>query len=123
MTVNEVFVRSEFQTGTTNDLHNDSDCLERGIMVFINLTAILQFLLTGILAFMLLCVGQVYAALFAPLGALVVGDLLMRWLAAGECDQPVSNPEAGGQFGPIPVWCAALAWIALFGFYCLQPQS
>lgn len=83
-------------------------------MIFVNLKALLLFVLAGFSAVYLLCMGQVYAALFAPFVVAIAGDLLMRWFAAGECDRPLFNPEAGGQVFPIPVWCAAILLAAIF---------
>lgn len=97
-------------------------CMEFGVIVVLKLKAILQFLFAGIFAFMLLCIGKVYEALFAPLVALIVVDLVMRWSAAGEYERPFFNLDAGGHFGFIPLWFAAIVWIAIFGFYCLKPQ-
>lgn len=92
----------------------------------INFIALFQFMAAFFLAVALLCTGQVYAALFAPLVALILVDLLIRWLvwfAADECDRPLFNADAGGAYeGGIPVWCAAAVWLVIFGLAMLRPQ-
>jgi hypothetical protein len=84
-----------------------------------NLAAKVQFVIAAHFAFFALCAGQLWAAIFTPPIVLIVVDLLTRWFNADVCDHPLFNSEAGGSLGRIPVWCAAMIWIIVFGFQCL----